>query len=722
MRRQCALLVGLALIAVVSRAEAGPAALLRAAARPDALAGDLAAWKSIPYRARIPALLDALSGDDETLALFATENLDVLDLTLAEQRRAGRLVSSHPERWFGPKGDPARLPVDKLGVIEVPLFWKAVVEKGLDFTPGVGLVTHRQVVPEHLPRLVVLLPRAKPKTFRWLAQILTRGADGIDRHREDVARGLLYTLARLGEERGGAKAPALDDIRIDAPTRGLPKAFRTLAGVAWGLDPRRLELERNGKRDHSPLAWIQRWSFELTPGPDDLAWLADAAARATDPRGRVAAVRLLGKLASADALVVLERLAGATDQAAVFAAAELSRRGRPKRFESMSRPGSADIDADFLGDAWYLACEVRPDLVPHDIESLSDLHEWAEYEESWGVRRPVALIETIIRDALADETADPLTVLPLLVQLPDLLTRDVEDRIIERLGSWRPRPDGFFDDEDEAEDQDGAILLDEIPRAQGVDLFLGLLETRRPDGLRTLIAAWSKGKSRGARSLATTLEYRLDLDKQLGVPVLPGQQVDAGLLNRLMQGEWLMEGEEPEEPWITHNRLCGEGRPLDAALHVISSDPRKYADSLGYLALTPTKDVLRLLRDLRAARRPYWPATLALAIAGDADARAESLGMIRDGRTLMFDRLNEPLGLTCAADPEFISHWVDRIEAICCQAWPSFCVLEGAFPALEIHGIVRAHMATQRRAREMLCGAGVRFRRSHILDAWVPVR
>ena len=109
-------------------------------------------------------------------------------------------------------------------------------------------------------------------------------------------------------------------------------------------------------------------------------------------------------------------------------------------------------------------------------------------------------------------------------------------------------------------------------------------------------------------------------------------------------------------------------------------------------------------------------------MAGNVEARAEALGFIRDGRTWMFDRLNEPTALSCAADPEFVEHWVDRFEACCCQAWPSCWVLGSTFPMLDVPEIVRGDIATQRRVRRILGPADGRYERSRILGAWVLPR
>jgi hypothetical protein len=706
-----------ALLAIAPCVLAGPAEILRAAAQADASSEDLTAWKDLPDEESVSALLAALVGEDVNLALFAVENLDQNELTLAELRLAGRLVTGHPERWLGPNGDRRRVPVNMLGVTEVPLFWETVVEKGLDCGPGKRLDTHRPIVPEHLPRLVALLPRAKPMTLGWLTQLIATGADGIDRHRHVVARGLLYAHARTEEENGGPIAPALKESRIVIPATGLPEAFRKLAGVAWDLEP--LRSGRDPTHRYSSPRWIRRWSRELTPAPADLLWLVTAVEKAGEEPDRVAAVRLIGKLSTDAATKVLEKLAEGAGRIAVFAAAELSRRGRPKKFESLMAPGEPETGED----AYRLACEVRPDLARREAAwyRLAGLHDWAEYEEKYGVRCPVALIETVIRDALEDEEGDLLPFIPLLVQRPDLLTREAEDRLAEELGTWRPWIEADLDAEEAeqaAEGDDEGTLYD-LPTDSPVRLFLGLLEVRRPERLREVLDAWLKGKSPGARATARALDRRLDVSKRVGVPILPGQNVDSWLLRRQFERREYSDDPETVEPWKTFDRFCAEGRPLDAVLHVLRTAPDD-PDDLALLALTPTKDVLRLLRESRATRNSYWSATFALAIAGDADARAEALGMIRDGRTWMHDRMTDPVALTCAADPEFVAHWVERIESGCCAGWPSCAILGSAFPVLDMPGIVRGRLPTKRHARAAL--TGVRFVRSHILDAWVPVR
>jgi hypothetical protein len=119
------------------------------------------------------------------------------------------------------------------------------------------------------------------------------------------------------------------------------------------------------------------------------------------------------------------------------------------------------------------------------------------------------------------------------------------------------------------------------------------------------------------------------------------------------------------------------------------------------------------------ARGLYWQGTAGLALLGDADARAELLALVREGRTGMYDHvLPDPLLLTCNADPEFIAAWIGLLESNCCLAWRAQETLTALYPTLPVEA-GRSGISTSAEVAEWLRSRTFRF--SSLVQAWLPL-
>lgn len=170
-----------------------------------------------------------------------------------------------------------------------------------------------------------------------------------------------------------------------------------------------------------------------------------------------------------------------------------------------------------------------------------------------------------------------------------------------------------------------------------------------------------------------------------------------------------------------------DGRPTDALVAVVARllpapdamDGAAGPEWAGDVGAVDDPRIREWLREVRRRRdlESYWYATGQLAASGDASARAEMWGVIRDGRYRIVDDASESFALTLGWDlAATLPHWIAELETNCCRANVAKGVLrdtlgfsDGATARTDVE-----------RARATWDAAGGRFVRSRIAERWVP--
>ena len=129
---------------------------------------------------------------------------------------------------------------------------------------------------------------------------------------------------------------------------------------------------------------------------------------------------------------------------------------------------------------------------------------------------------------------------------------------------------------------------------------------------------------------------------------------------------------------------------------------------------------LRRIRDARS-RGLYWPATAGLAIAGDAAARTDFLGLLGDDRTFLYDRSFDEIGFTLNGDPEALAHWRSRVGSNCCLWNYAAAALRRWYPTMPAEQRVGDFDGEAARAAAWWEKWKDRLRWSRLADGWVPV-
>ena len=243
--------------------------------------------------------------------------------------------------------------------------------------------------------------------------------------------------------------------------------------------------------------WLRRWSRDLTPSKDDIAFLAEQIDRVEWLPNRAFFVRLIGQIESSEAEAFLEELAARKDdEIAVFAAAELARDGEPAtllRFLEVESPSE---------EARMLAFEVLPDVaIEQWLETFrkaapdrwplslfpDDLDEMASWYE---VRIPTAVLDRLAKEILAVPASLGAVVAFFTWTHPDAFAGPALDEIASRLLTI----DSFGEEE---------FFAEAYPRT------LADLEVRAPDRLKDILTAW-KPELTDERFLHLTGFYGID--------------------------------------------------------------------------------------------------------------------------------------------------------------------------------------------------------------------
>ncbi len=287
-----------------------------------------------PYSSLLPTpeqelvLLSDLRSSDERVALRAAERLDSHRLTLTELRIQASLLARHPHSWA------LQALGRSLGTVDFPILWSYLATSDLTVDDCRGR-THWALLPDCIPVLVSLLPKANPEWFREFQGLLNWAARDTDRFRLDAARGFVYALARLEAEKEGKEPPEPSEIQVELPGAGLPPAFITLVRNRVRMTSEEKPEFGDSAAWIPSLPWLRRWARELKPAKCDLPFLIEIACEAEELIDRVWAVQALGRVTDPEATKYLAEIAEDETDTALFAAAELAKDGKPDRFREM---------------------------------------------------------------------------------------------------------------------------------------------------------------------------------------------------------------------------------------------------------------------------------------------------------------------------------------------------------------------------------------------------
>jgi len=648
-----------------------------------------------PVRAGIEESLAILRSSDEAAALDAAMALDPQLLTLGELRLQARILSRHPERIFvarEARQNLAFIPADCLGAVDLPRIFAAAAKMDREPDSRTFFELHRALTPEQLPPLVVAMAGSKPAARGHLISLFDSLVRSSDARRETVLRGLLWELALAEADGAGEPAPKLSDIAVELHATRLPDAFKKLVDHAWRVGAERRYLQN----------WLRRFSRELTPSSEDLAFLAHQVDWVEWWPNRAVFVRLIGRIGSPEAEACLKKLATRKDdEIAVFAAAELAREGEPE-----SLLGFLEIAAP-SEEARMLAFELLPDVAiklwlaaaregdPERRPLSLYPDELAEMESWYGVRIPTAVLDRLAEGILAAPA--PLgEVLNFFVWThPDVFTGSALDEIADRLLAL----DSFGEEEFFAENY---------------RRVLAYLEVRAPDRLEEILAAWTP---------RLTEEQILELTGTCGLDWLQSEEDALSVRARaagqprevvdLLAHVWVrseevrkkMRAKADEDDWVGAAIVFFDAYPKEAYALGRIDDPR----------------VVPFLRRLRDERRGRWSAVAGLALAGDEAARKEWRGLVRDGRMWILYEL--PEGAACLwGDPELVPLWIERIEGTCCVGNHALFAIRSTFPTVEFDDVPYSYPIIRRRIAAWFDRHRGSFRWSRILGGLVPVR
>lgn len=729
----------------------------------------LAAWAGRTPAERVGILRRALASKDVAVSTLAAEGLgsaflDAGELRVQMQRLLARPLSTFESATtrqpFG-LGDDVR----PWGSPDVVPFFEHVVADTTGAFEDVALDSwHRVLHPHHVAGLVPLLDRGGPKVFRSvLWHIAMCGEfDHEDRHRAEVARGLLYGLRRLRAERAGVAIPELGAEPVDVvglPGGGLPAAFVELVEAYYPHDDSwQVRLDADGPpgdlQIRSVYFWLRRWARDLVPAPGDLPFLTTFAA--TTAGSDVLLRRwALGHMAAMPGPAGLDRVrtwAQGDDLLAAQAAAALAGRGETARFLELldgdGEPGRAPLAPevrDLLAELlWAVdrprAREACVQARLADGEPESGARMWLDAQARFQQERFDGIDITAddmawISDALWERGA-PTTTLALFhhgATWPQGLTPARAQALLARL---EDAPGGFWEERDP---QALGVLLAhlEVQDAAGLVALLHTWVRTQPD-LRSEVLQWLArlGDTRHARAIVEDAvgwepherlvlarvhdpvvrdflqEQAASDDPEVVAPAVLTLLVQAGLPERLAQGlvwSWGNALDTPPLPGVLRRLRAGE---LADAVWLAAQQTE--VSGWGLVQDPRARDALGRLREARHEGR-HLQATLGLAIAGDAAATAALRSFLKDDRLWMIEDLPDEVW-SCLPATWIVEHWLDRLDSNCCLGWRAMVALHSIFPTIPYDDGFGG--AGTRRTRAWIQEQA--FRPSRLLDGLVP--
>ncbi len=717
----------------------------------------LATWDGLDLGEKVARLRAGLS-DDPAVAKVAAAAIGAEYLSLAEIHYQMSLLGGNVEAAVGRATYAWGLTgVAPAGIPDVVPLWEAVLQRADPPSSEVLDDLHRVTVPAHLPGLVPLLERAKGNvlwSLDWVVDLVA-DFDRSDTYVDAARQGVLLGFRRLKAWRvADAPARPVSVSSRDWSGEGLPTGFLELARAAFGLDPRP---DAGGAPDGAtawrpPVPWLLRQARALEPAAKDVPFLTDLlwSEDAWLPV-RLWAMRGLARVAPETAAAELVKVVEANGDALPLAASVLAGLGRTEAWDALAtadEPSEAvrildwAVDPIAARERWLARFRAEEPifLLDGDRPLALDRRARSRYEAEWGVRIPDEHVAWIA-DRLRGAEVHPLAAAVFEARaLPERVTPERAAEIADRLASMAAFGDASWFS------------------TRGVERVLPALEVANPDALRGLLAAWAKRLSGGdlgeVRRLQATLCDASDVpallaaasgwDAQLwALGFVHDERVVAFLDARL-------DDANPETAFGAFQALCVARGVAPPVVESVSSpaggtDGAAWGDAVAslrrgdatgaLLALRPDSPLVGRIRDPRVVsylqrlrdagdRTGYWPATAGLALEGDPDARAELLGVVREGRMAFFDSLlQSPEGAvpTLDGDPEFLAAWAERVESSCCLGWAAEEVaLRARFPTIPIAAGIDGDSTTAE-AKAWLDRSRGHFAYSRILHGWLPV-
>lgn len=431
-RRARVLAVAAAILASASSVARSDDALFRSLANPRIEGHEeaLAAWENLEPSARLARIREGLRSRDPVVAGLAASLADPMALDLEELRRAMRLNAWDPN-WVEHPGYA-------YGIPEIPAIARIAAT-----TPGFTVVSWGRhcnfdvaLDASAAAEIVPLLETPNGEVAWRLAEWLDRMAETTTRTetRPVLAQGFNYWRARRAAEESGRLVPPLASFVSDAKGRGVSPALEALVRGALADEA------AEGGAIEDP--WLMRWLWDVAPTTSDLPLLVDAvAARAKSPEIAGWAVRALAELDPRGEASGWHRLADGSDFAAVAAASESARLGRPERLRALQDAGGAladraaihawETDPENARRRWLARAVAGSSAAAPRLDAAARVH----YEHGLGVKirdEDVARLgEALAENAIAARGVPRF----LAATCPDAVSRPVAAAMAKRLAA-----------------------------------------------------------------------------------------------------------------------------------------------------------------------------------------------------------------------------------------------------------------------------------------------
>ena len=620
-----------------------------------------------------------------------------------------------------------------IGSVEHSRFLRALPPLPWAEDPVYAIATmHRIARAEHIPLYIKLAKHPDPAVAATALADLGLLGRWNDDFREEVEAAFL-----------AANGVSTTDLP-PSDGKGLPPALT--AGLRlWFLE------HPAGDPAGDAWSWDLRWLWECEPGPRDAGLLIEMAdhgdAQWTTLAG--AAYVLLGRLSDPETEAFLRRRAEDGEVLAVWA---LARRGDLEMRERLVADARAGEEF-----ALALLMEVDPRrarrLVEETVLGRDDDAAYRMLDDLAGFALPGAYLEPL-GFAWRRTSFDGFERMAMEARIPALrlacigvVVPGCRTRSLGKEAALRLRPGGLLA-EGEGPDLDMEIVGAFLETAAPLEFADALRRTRRAGGEDAWMAsAWlvRMGDREASAALVAGGE---DIGWESFLPLArsgdpaAGRWLEERVRAAVEEGDLSTEDEAAvgalavfhgleETAAIAFGGYGGEpvptaaceavlaGRPLDGLAAILAARPDEPHEDVG---LVRDPRVLAYLHRLRVRRDlgHYWYATAQLAVAGDAEARAEFQGAMHDGRYRIMneaDNFERTLGFDLPATMPF---WLEELRSQCCRIVTSGGgdIIETFF-GLEDGCFQSPYRTAYRRGKELWDAAEGRFVRSRIADLWV---
>ncbi len=637
--------------------------------------------------ARIDTLRTGLRLRDDAAAIACAARLEYRDMDNWECARAVELLM--PTFLF----EESEAQFDEfrayIGSVELPKFLETLPPLPWCFgTTTVLGQMHRVMRGEHIP-LYIELARSSDPTLAGVAQSQFELLQiWNDTHRREAAVFYLGLSPRAAvPEPGGGIDPLLVALLrkwyVDVPA-----------------ESRAIELKKRVAH------WVLRWLRDASPAPSDEPFLIDlaTAGRGNETPVGVAATILLGLVDGADSDAYLRRRNSAGDDNSARRA--LARRGDESALaevESDARKRPADL-------ALLLECDPPrarrlidravfgpdPKLAADVFDALARIVDPAAYKDFHGFRWDRSAFDGIEKAALESDI-DALRLAWIGAVVPGCRTRAVAEAAAARID------DRFFPEDEPDEGPEPPLLLRWEPL---VFMEVGAPEAFRQALRRVARETESEVSRGGALSTLLTIgdpEPSPELiefaktqfkdvtwtDGFVAVARNGGPEIKAWLESELRRAAEASEAQSTAlaalatfhglHPAVSEGGVWGDfapadgvleamidGRPVDALVLQLDAHPDEFMFDVGLVDDPRIAAYLQTFRDRRSLDL-YWHATGELAAMGDAEAREDFWGAMKDGRYRIMNDVwvsSRTLGFDLRATVPF---WIDELRSQCCR-------------------------------------------------------